>query len=391
MQVGRNTRQAAGVGGLRAVLTRCGAVLLLTGGCGTGSDGGIVRPPPVLITTSRTLPTGTVGVAYDVTFTATGGTGTATWSMSTAGAPDGLLLSLAGRLTGTPTRAESRTIGVRATSGEQTATADFTLAIVEPRMVITNTSLPDATLGASYSQFLNVAGGEGVVTWSLASGALPMGITLSASGLIAGTTTALASASFRVRAERGALTAERGLTIAVVPPPLLVATSSLPSDKVGESYALQLESSGGAGGNSWSLAEGSLPSGLSLAAGGLISGTPTAAGSVTVTVAVTSGAQRATRALLLTINPVGFPLAALITMPGNVFVPFLVQIARGGTVTWRFGSEPHNAIFVVVAGAPADINIVSNVDISRTFPTVGSFRYDCTIHPGMSGVIEVKP
>jgi plastocyanin len=78
-------------------------------------------------------------------------------------------------------------------------------------------------------------------------------------------------------------------------------------------------------------------------------------------------------------------------MPANVFVPFLVQVARGATVTWRFGAAPHNAIFVPATGAPADIPIVSNVDVARTFPTPGTFRYDCTIHPGMNGVVEVKP
>jgi plastocyanin len=59
-------------------------------------------------------------------------------------------------------------------------------------------------------------------------------------------------------------------------------------------------------------------------------------------------------------------------------------------VTWRFG-DAANVIFGAAAGAPADINITNDQDVSRTFPTLGTFRYDCTIHPGMSGVVEVKP
>jgi plastocyanin len=290
-----------------------------------------------------------------------------------------------------PTTPDVRRFTIRATSGLQATTSEFALAILPAPMVITNALLPDATLGASYTQFLDVAGGDGSVNWSLVSGALPAGISLSGSGLLSGVAATLGTSIFTVRAIRGALTAERALSLAVVPAPLVIATMALPAAKVGDPFSVTLESRGGSGGNTWSLAEGTLPAGLTLAAGGEISGTPTIAGTSAFTVAVVSGAQRATRGLALTVDPAGYPLTALITTPGLVFVPLIVQIARGGTVTWRFGADPHNAIFVPTPGAPADINIVSDVDVSRTFPTAGVFRYDCTIHPGMSGVIEVKP
>ena len=77
-------------------------------------------------------------------------------------------------------------------------------------------------------------------------------------------------------------------------------------------------------------------------------------------------------------------------MPGNVFVPFQVQLIRGGSVPWVCGATPHNVIVAATAGAPADINIVSDVTVSRMFPTIGNFRYDCTIHPGMSGTVDVR-
>jgi plastocyanin len=86
----------------------------------------------------------------------------------------------------------------------------------------------------------------------------------------------------------------------------------------------------------------------------------------------------------------GLPLAAEVTMPGNTFSPFLTTIAAGGSVTFRFGSVDHNVIFGNVAGKPQDIQIVKNANIARTFNTKGLFPYDCTVHPGMSGQIEVK-
>jgi plastocyanin len=47
-------------------------------------------------------------------------------------------------------------------------------------------------------------------------------------------------------------------------------------------------------------------------------------------------------------------------------------------------------VFTAVTGAPENIPLVSNVQVSRTFNTVGAFAFDCTVHAGMSGTITVK-
>src|SRR5262249_47236912 len=53
---------------------------------------------------------------------------------------------------------------------------------------ITTTSLPDAVVGVSYpAQALAATGGTTPYTWSVASGNLPLGLTLSTGGLISGT------------------------------------------------------------------------------------------------------------------------------------------------------------------------------------------------------------
>ena len=95
--------------------------------------------------------------------------------------------------------------------------------------------------------------------------------------------------------------------------------------------------------------------------------------------------------LSLVVEPARYPPFAIVDMPGDLFTPFVARVALGGTVTWRFGARGHNVIFVPTPGAPADIHVVSDVNISRTFGTPGTFRYDCTIHPGMSGRVDVKP
>jgi plastocyanin len=83
-------------------------------------------------------------------------------------------------------------------------------------------------------------------------------------------------------------------------------------------------------------------------------------------------------------------LSATVTMPAFSFVPFSTTIDAGGTVTFDFPAESHNVIFEKVAGAPADIQETVNSKVARTFQTAGTFPYDCTIHPGMSGIVVVR-
>lgn len=119
---------------------------------------------------------------------------------------------------------------------------------------------------------------------------------------------------------------------------------------------------------------------------GLVTGV--AAGSAIITAA--AGGQTGSATITVSGTGGGLPLAAEVTMPGNTFSPFLTTIAAGGTVTFRFGSVDHNVIFGTVAGKPADIQIIRNANVARTFNTKGLFPYDCTVHPGMTGQVDVK-
>lgn len=86
------------------------------------------------------------------------------------------------------------------------------------------------------------------------------------------------------------------------------------------------------------------------------------------------------------------PLSVLVSMPGNSFTPFTSTIKVGGVVRFEFPQTAHNVVFETKAGVPQDIAVpVSNQTITRTFNVVGLFPYDCTIHDGMTGEVNVVP
>ncbi|HYV99474.1 MAG TPA: Ig-like domain-containing protein [Gemmatimonadaceae bacterium] len=122
-------------------------------------------------------------------------------------------------------------------------------------------------------------------------------------------------------------------------------------------------------------------------AAGLVTGV--GIGPVTITGTGTLGAASAAGSVNLTVGAPP-PLTADVTATvSNQFVPSLVDIARGGTVTWTFQAT-HNVTFSnTTGGAPQGISDTSTGSVSRTFATSGTFTYECTIHAGMRGTVVV--
>ncbi len=192
-----------------------------------------------------------------------------------------------------------------------TATESITLNAV---LTITTTSLPAATLGVPYNAFVNAAGAPTPFTWTVISGSLPAGLTFlttstSTSAEIIGTPTLLGTSNFTVQvADSSGTTVTQALSITVSrPPPLSVATGSLPAGTVNTPYSQTLQANSGVPPYNWSVITGTLPVGLSLANNGVISGTPIATGTSNFTVQVvdssTPSPQTATASLSITINP----------------------------------------------------------------------------------------
>lgn len=80
-----------------------------------------------------------------------------------------------------------------------------------------------------------------------------------------------------------------------------------------------------------------------------------------------------------------------VTLRNIAFAPKSLSIARGTTVTfqWRDDRTAHN---VVSKGAKrfTSIGTRETGSASRTFTKAGTYRYVCTLHPGMSGRITVR-
>jgi hypothetical protein len=178
-----------------------------------------------------------------------------------------------------------------------------------PLSIIT-TSLSSGTVGVLYGTNLSATGGKTPYKWSIISGSLPPGLTLSTSGLISGTPTTAGTYNFTVKVRDSSLpqqTASKTLAITITEQtiPLSITTTSLPSGTVGNAYTESLSATGGKKPYSWSIVSGSLPSGLSLDTGGIISGTPTKAGTYNFTIKVadsSSPQQTATKVLSIVIN-----------------------------------------------------------------------------------------
>jgi hypothetical protein len=110
-------------------------------------------------------------------------------------------MSSGGVISGTPTTAGTSSFTVTVTdssSPAQTASAQESLGVTASQLTITTVALGYGTTGSGYSATLNATGGTPAYTWSIASGSLPAGLTLSSAGVISGTPTTSGTSVFTV-------------------------------------------------------------------------------------------------------------------------------------------------------------------------------------------------
>jgi hypothetical protein len=152
----------------------------------------------------------------------------------------------------------------------------------------------------------------GTATWASSNTTTA---TISSGGLASGSR----AGSTTISATQAGITGSTTLTVQLTP--LTVTTTTLPDATQNSPYSVTLAANGGTPSYSWSLASGTLPSGLSLSSGGVISGTPTSRGTFGFTVRVTdASSQSATQALNLIVSPPAVTVWATTAVPGIVDV-----------------------------------------------------------------------
>jgi hypothetical protein len=161
----------------------------------------------------------------------------------------------------------------------------FVLLNTTSSLAITTKALPVGTVTASYSAQLVASGFNTPFAWSIASGSLPSGYSLSSGGLITGATGATfnQNITFKVTDSLGdtyplAPNAQAVLNLTVQPSGLSITTPSFPPVTSGRPYSLTFAAAGGSGNYIWSISPASasqLPAGLSLSTTGVVSGTTT--------------------------------------------------------------------------------------------------------------------
>ena len=158
--------------------------------------------------------------------------------------------------------------------------------LVCPAFTVNPATIPNPILGSAYTQSFTTANGSGTPVYTVSSGALPAGLTLSPAGILSGTATAAGTSNFTITSTDAttACSGSRAYTVVIACPTITVNPATLPNGTAGTGYSQTITQTGAVGTTTYTLSSGSLPTGLTLSGTGAITGTPTASGTYSFTI-----------------------------------------------------------------------------------------------------------
>ena len=263
--------------------------------------------------TTTSLPDGLLNQYYAQTLTCSGGSSPCSWQVVNSALPSGVAFdSTAGAVLGMPTSVETGAVTVSAYDPAwpaNTATATLSLTIAPPPLRSARfRSLPGTgrrRVSADAIGHRRPGVGDLVDRVGLAAGRFDARSILRrhrGRAAVWGTTTAVVQVQDSWRIDR---TDAKPVTITVVPTPIAITTTTLPSGNVGGMFTAVLGAAGGTGAFAWSLDSGALPGGVTLSQNGSLAGSLTSMGTFTFGVKATDAgwpANAATQTLTLSVT-----------------------------------------------------------------------------------------
>ena len=239
-------------------------------------------------------------------------------------------------LSGVPTQAGNYTCTVTA-GNDVSPAANLTFSInvyntPTAPAIVDGPPPTNATIGFSYS-FAYTASGYPASTFSLKSGQIPPGLTLSSTGILSGMPSQVGTFSGVVTASNGiSPAATQSFTIHILQAVAPVITNGPPPATVaiGGSYSFTYKGSGQPT-PTFFLTKGSLPPGLALTSGGVLAGVPSQTGIYSGTVTCSNGDNpAATQNFSITVRQVPTITSAPVSVPIALNAPYSFSFTAAG-------------------------------------------------------------
>jgi hypothetical protein len=240
-------------------------------------------------------------------------------------------------------------------------------------ITITNPAVTDGTVGAAFSQTFTQSGAIGTATFTLFSGTLPAGLTLSASGVLSGTPSVVGTFPIVVKVtdSQGCTGVGTTYNLHIGCQTITVTNPAANSTQAGAAFSATFTQSGAIGGATFTTSS-TLPAGLSLSSAGVLSGTPTQTGTFTIIVTVTDGngcTGSTNYTLTVTCQPI------LVTNPststGTVNAAFSATFTQSGAIG--------GATFSTSSTLPNGLSFSSTGVLSGTPTQTGTFPIVVTV------------